>query len=1047
MKHYSVLRGQKSIRFISKVLMTSLLIFVLLLSSLPVSAAAEMSPSANLQPLLSEIAREEPNRPVRVIVQKSIQDSTLEDLTAGLGGTVVADLHIINAFVAELPAHAAIELAQSDGVRWISLDAPVVKQSNTIDTDLAARDDFELSTYAANAGTLAWQGSWTEIGESDGPQLGDVSIVRFMAGDANGIRIQNNQKGIMRGADLSNAAAAQLIIHYRRKGFQTEADYVMVEASPDNGQTWFILGQISGSSTDDDIKLNTYDLTSHATSQTAIRLVSAPNMGGQAKFYLDSVEINVVQKPEQQDNLQPNLYLPVIEASISAEQFNANSVQHTTLQSTSVSAADLSGEIWVTRDEFNSNAYNNNNGSGVWSSPWIEINDDNSADYGDVRVRRNQLEIRDDNKQIMRSIDLSGASKATLSFGYQRVSFDDINDYVALEILAEGNGTWKELARFTGRASDTSINTVEYDISEHLSKGTTIRFVTSDSLGSLDKFYIDNVQIVHDGLPISAEVNGGTTYRVEANSDTYIYELSPTRNYGDEEDLRLNYSTGGFGRHILMKYDVPSELMGCTVATARAYFYDGDPDPNYVGIYRITSDWVENAVTWNSAPTYHPVPDATFMIEHSSETPHIVDITSIAQEWLNGSPNYGIMLQSLGDFGTSEHIYAHEANLEERPYLELDAICAAGVSIGVPSLTEEVLDGNGIGVAVVDSGIAEHDDFLNANGKSRIVHRVQINKSGTDDSYGHGTHVAGIIGGTGAKSNGAYKGIASAVDLIDVKVTDDFGFGSTSDVIAGLQWILENREQYNIRVANLSLNSTVAESYHRSPLNAALEILWFKGIVVVVSSGNNGSGPIYPPANDPFVITVGAVDDKGTPNVNDDSIAPFSAYGFTVDGFLKPDIVAPGTDIIGPLSGDDSNLVIAHPAHRVTGAQGSQYFRMSGTSMASGVVAGSVALLLQHEPNLTPDQVKYRLMATAMTNWAGYKLGQSGAGYLDIHAAIQASTMESANIGITVSRLLFTLLDVVTLNSVNWNSVNWNSVNWNSVNWNSVNWNSVSWDD
>jgi serine protease AprX len=318
-----------------------------------------------------------------------------------------------------------------------------------------------------------------------------------------------------------------------------------------------------------------------------------------------------------------------------------------------------------------------------------------------------------------------------------------------------------------------------------------------------------------------------------------------------------------------------------------------------------------------------------------------------------------------------------------------------------------------------------------------------------DDANGHGSHVAGVIAGNGAQSDGAHIGVAPEAELVDVQVADDQGMSSMSDVILGLQWILEHKAEYNIRVINLSLNSTVAESYHTNPLNAAVEILWFNGIVVVVSAGNNGTATLYPPANDPFVIVVGATDDKGTWSISDDVVASFSAYGVTADGFAKPDLVAPGRNIVSLLASDDSNFALSHPSNAVPGAGGISYFRMSGTSAAAPMVSGAVALLLQAHPHLTPDQVKYRLMATANKTWPGYDAAKAGAGYLNILAAVFSNTTESANTGLPVSQLLTTGSDPinssVNWNSVNWNSVNWNSVNWNSVNWNSVNWNSVNW--
>jgi serine protease AprX len=217
--------------------------------------------------------------------------------------------------------------------------------------------------------------------------------------------------------------------------------------------------------------------------------------------------------------------------------------------------------------------------------------------------------------------------------------------------------------------------------------------------------------------------------------------------------------------------------------------------------------------------------------------------------------------------------------------------------------------------------------------------------------------------------------------------------------------------------------------------------LWFNKITVVVSAGNKAGGKIYPPANDPFVITVGATDDKGTNSISDDSMAAFSAYGLTIDGFKKPDLVAPGTNIVARLVNQNMGLANAHPSHKV----GTQYFRMSGTSMSAPMVSAAAALLLQDEPNLTPDQVKYRLMATAKkTGWSYYS-SKSGAGYLDIPAAVVGSTTQSANYGVLPSKLFTTGSSPVTWGNVGWNSVGWNSVGWNSVGWNSVGWNSVGW--
>ncbi len=370
-------------------------------------------------------------------------------------------------------------------------------------------------------------------------------------------------------------------------------------------------------------------------------------------------------------------------------------------------------------------------------------------------------------------------------------------------------------------------------------------------------------------------------------------------------------------------------------------------------------------------------------------------------------------------------------------------------SIGADQLWHgpQPLDGTGVTVAVVDSGIAAHPDLQqDSRDRSRIAYTLDLTGSdASSDRYGHGTHVAGIIGGNGNQSQGRYRGVAPGVNLLDIRVSDGEGMTYSSDLITGLQWIYENKDAHNIRVVNISLNSTVPESYHNSPINAAVELLWFTGITVVVSAGNNGTGygpvPLFAPANDPFVITVGAVDGRNTNQVDDDRVANFSAYGTTSDGIAKPDLVAPGQNIVSLSAGTKASLILKHPSHVVD----HNYFRMSGTSMAAPTVSGAIALLLQAEPNLLPDQIKHRLQSTANQNWRGYSSERAGAGQLNIYAAVHNKTKAAANQQITISKMLSNGSLPVTWNNQSWSSVSWNSVSWNSVSWNSVSWNSVSW--
>lgn len=361
--------------------------------------------------------------------------------------------------------------------------------------------------------------------------------------------------------------------------------------------------------------------------------------------------------------------------------------------------------------------------------------------------------------------------------------------------------------------------------------------------------------------------------------------------------------------------------------------------------------------------------------------------------------------------------------------------------IGATSLwnTTNKLQGKGVTVAVVDSGVYKTKDL-----DGRIKVNVNFNPAYHDgiDRFGHGTFVAGIIGGSGSQSSGKYIGVAPKATLLNVRVANDQGMVYESDVVDSLQWVYNNKDKYNIRVVNLSLNSSAAQSYNTSPLCAAVEILWFNSIVVVVSAGNNGTATLYPPANDPFVITVGATDDKGTASLADDSVATFSASGLTESGFAKPDLVAPGRLIIGLLPENNRlSMGIAHAANQVDAT----YFKMSGTSVSAPMVSGAVAILLQAEPNLNPDQVKYRLMATANKNWAGYNTATAGAGYLDIYAAVYGTTTQTANTGILPSQFLTLGTDPITWGSAGWNSAGWNSAGWNSAGWNSAGWNSAGW--
>jgi len=664
---------------------------------------------------LHQLAVQEPNERVRVIVQMHTQDRTLESIVSRAGGQIINHLALINAFVADVEAHSLLTLAQATSVRWISLDAPVRKQNSSSDNQVTISDAFNQVSYAGTDGEAGWSSDWQEYGEADGADAGNVAVTPFWGGALQGLRLQGSNFGAMRSVDLITALDAQLSVAYRRKDLTSVDQAVTIAISADNGGSWQEVGRVSGPATDSEIQYAYLDLATFVGSAITIQMRTSDAMHESSKVYLDFVEISFTPNPTNAATAT-QVYLPLISSG--------------------------------------------------------------------------------------------GAAAATT-----------------------GDNATQALVQ-------------------------------------------------------------AATYNTANLASTYVKAIGADR-------------------------------------------------------------------IWTEGPAY--------------------------------------------------------------------------------------LTGKDVRIAVVDSGIAEHPD-LKRGGQSRIVARVNFGPTSStpDDDYGHGTHVAGIMGGNGVRSNGKYMGVAPDAQFVDVKVTDDNGAGSTSNLVAGLEWILNNKNTYNIRIVNLSINSSVPDSYLTNPLCAAVEILWFNGIVTVVSAGNAGGGKLNPPANDPFVITVGSTDDLGTAIISDDTLSKFSSYNITEDGFVKPDLVAPGRDIISLLSSDDNNLATKHPANKLSGSEGTYYYKMSGTSMASAVVAGAVAILLQKEPTLTPDQVKYRLLNTATPFLTGQSCA-AGAGYLDIYAATHTSTIASANTGLKVNQLLWSGSTPVNWNSVSWNSVSWNSVSWNSVSWNSVSWNSVSW--
>jgi serine protease AprX len=294
----------------------------------------------------------------------------------------------------------------------------------------------------------------------------------------------------------------------------------------------------------------------------------------------------------------------------------------------------------------------------------------------------------------------------------------------------------------------------------------------------------------------------------------------------------------------------------------------------------------------------------------------------------------------------------------------LDREVSILLETGVPTVKAPLIwptgnEGQAATIAIIDTGIAPHPDL-----KARIIgfHDAIRNKKQAYDDNGHGTHCAGCAAGDGTQSNGKYRGAAPKASLVGVKVLNKYGNGTLSTVIAGIEWCIKHKEEYKIDIISLSLGSDTTSPYTEDPVCQMVELAWKAGMVVVVAAGNEGPDPktITSPGNDPYIITVGATNDQKTADFSDNQIAPFSSRGPTLDGIAKPDLVAPGTDIIS-LRSRSSFLDSSMKQNRVD----KHYFRLSGTSMATPIVAGVAALILTSYPDLSPDQVKERMMKTA----------------------------------------------------------------------------------
>ncbi len=336
---------------------------------------------------------------------------------------------------------------------------------------------------------------------------------------------------------------------------------------------------------------------------------------------------------------------------------------------------------------------------------------------------------------------------------------------------------------------------------------------------------------------------------------------------------------------------------------------------------------------------------------------------------------------------------------------------------GVDALHLNGITGRGVTVAVIDSGLWEHPALVrNTRNEPRVLARYDaINDILADevfDASGHGTHMTSVIAHSGATTyqgtpTGTFKGVAPDANLVSVKAFDIAGQGDFLDIVRAVQWVVDNREAYNIRVLNLSFAARPRWNYWMDPINQAVMRAWASGITVVAAAGNEGpeAMTIGSPGNLPFIITVGAVTDSWTPEDRDDDYIPdFSSRGPTPNAHIKPDLVAPGGHITG-LTRPGSSLTKEYPEYMLKTGE----FVMTGSSQASALVSGVTALLLQLEPGLSPNDIKCKLMTSAepAINEDGllaYSPFQQGHGYIDATRAVTLGQRGCGNADMDIQR-------------------------------------------
>ncbi|MCA9923058.1 MAG: S8 family peptidase, partial [Anaerolineales bacterium] len=640
------------------------------------------------------------------------------------------------------------------------------------------------------------------------------------------------------------------------------------------------------------------------------------------------------------------------------------------------------------RDQFDTVAYSNNDGTVDWNSSWVEYDP-----YGGYGASGGWVYVYDGmltfdyawDEAVSRSFNLAGAPDATLSLDWQTYGLDN-GEALSLLISKNGNTSFVELDSFGGSDSGTT----SYDISDYMSSNTTIKFANVGAYWESGEYaYIDNVQIAFEDENASSQSNniiemdvrdkfnavaydnndglmqwaGGWIENDAAGMGLTIGNALITNGALQLDNYPLTYTGPSFARAV--------DLSGSVSTASLSFDYTTGSGVNH-------SDQISVEVSINGGATYTTIGTLEDIYGDVSRT-GIYDITPYASADTMIRFRVSEGYNNYNKYFRVDNVRVAYTGVYDADYVAL---------VDAEALHENGINGTGITVAVVDTGYWSHPEIdNNVNGNLRVLAQYNAisgqleNPTANTDDSGHGSHLNSLI--LNNNTEGGRSGIAPNANLVSVKAFDMNGVGSYADIISGIDWAVTNKDAYDIRVLNLSFSTTPQSYYWDDPLNQAVMRAWQAGIVVVAAAGNIGPDAmsVGVPGNVPYVITAGAQFDSFTPHdQTDDMLASFSSVGPTVEGFVKPDLVAPGAHLSGVIS-PDSQIALLN-SDKYAGHDG---YTVSGTSQATAVTSGVVALMLQYEPTLTPDDVKCRLLYNARpaqepNGSLAYSIFQQGAG-------------------------------------------------------------------